>query len=75
MKKKHLYYRPGIVDAAIAKAKQIPRSEALKRVERSKTSDRPVFVIRYDPRLPSVTQVVRKHWRTMIQNPQMASRV
>ena len=65
-------YRPGIVDAAINKAKAIPRSEALKRVVRPKTSERPVFVVKYDPRLPSVTQIVQKHWRSMVTNPQMA---
>ena len=65
-------YRPGIVDAAITKAKAIPRDEALKRVVRPKTSDRCVFVAPYDPRFPSFTQITRKHWRTLVQNPQMA---
>ena len=35
-------YKPGIIDAAITRAKSIPRSEALKRVVKSKSSKRPV---------------------------------
>ena len=62
-------HRPGNIDAAITSAKAIPRSEALKRVERSKSPNRPVFVVRFDRRLPSVTQITRRHWRTMVQDP------
>ena len=58
--------------AAIEKAKSIPRSEALTRVEKSAATRRPDFVLHYDPRLPSVTSIVRKHWRTMTsQDPKM----
>ena len=63
-------YKPSIVDAAIKKAKDIPRSTALKRVAKSK-SDRPVMVVTHDPRLPSVTNILHRHWRTMTQNPHM----
>ena len=66
-------YRPGIIDAAITRAKAIPRSEALKRVDRSKTTNRPVFVVRFDRRLPSVTQITKRHWRTMVQDPYLKS--
>ena len=59
-------YKPGIINAAMEKAKSIPRSEALTRVEKSAATRRPVFVLHYDPRLPSVTSIVRKHWRTMV---------
>ena len=31
-----------------------------------------VFVVRFDRRLPSVTQITRKHWRTMVQDPYLA---
>ena len=50
----------------------IPRPEALKQVVRNKTSRRPVFVITQDPRLPSITGIIKKHWRTMTQDPYLA---
>ena len=41
-------------------------------MEKEKNSKRPVFVVLYDPRLPSITSIVRKHWRSMInQDPQL----
>ena len=35
------------------------------------SKNRPVFVIHYDPRLPSIPTIVQKHWRTMIQDPRL----
>ena len=60
-----------MIDSAIKKARNIPRDEALKRVYRKKSSDRPVFVISYDPRLPSIPAIIKKHWRSMTQDPRM----
>ena len=59
-------YKPGLIRAAIEKAKLIPRNKALSRVEKSAATRRPVFVIYYDPILPSVTSIVKKHWRSMV---------
>ena len=64
-------YKPKIIDAAINKAKGISRQEALKRVVKDKSSDRAVFVVRYDPGLPSITKIVHKHWRSMTSDPHM----
>ena len=64
-------YKPGIINSAIEKARNVPRSEALKRVFRKKSSRRPVFVVNYDPRLPSIPNIVRKHWRSMTQDPRL----
>ena len=50
-------YSNKIIDAAIDKARLIPRNEALKRVKKPATSDRTVFVVTYDPRLPSITKI------------------
>ena len=48
-------YKSKIIDSCIEKARQIPRQEALNKVVRDKNNpDRMVFVIHYDPRLPSV---------------------
>ena len=65
-------YPEGIVDAALNKARQIPRSVALRKVVRnSPLSRRPIFVVSWDPRLPSVSAITNKHWRTMTQDPLM----
>ena len=58
-------YRAGLINNAINKAKQISRTEALIKKMNQDNERRPVFVIQYDPRLPSITSIVRRHWRTM----------
>ena len=60
-------------DDNISKAKAIPRAEALKRAVRNKSNDRPVFVVIFDRRLPSIPNIVKKHWRAMTTNPHMLS--
>ena len=59
-------YVKGVIDAAIAKARAIPRTQALRRVSRQPTTNRPVFVVSYDPRLPSLPNITTKHWRAMV---------
>ena len=60
-------YKPKIIDAAIEKAKSIPRWKALERVTKKKsTSRRPVFAVTFDPRLPSLPGIMKKHWRSMV---------
>ena len=61
-------YKKRIIDDNIKKAKAIPRAEALKRVVRSRSSNRPVFVAMFDRRLPSIPNIVKKHWRSMTLN-------
>ena len=43
----------------------IPRAVALKKVVKSKHTRRPVFSVTYDPRLPDLLGMKRKHWRSM----------
>ena len=62
-------YSPGVINSTIERAKAIPREQALERVVKSKTSDRPVFVVRYHPALPSVSKITQKHWRTKPAKP------
>ena len=57
-------YNKNIIIGAIQKASKIPRSEALKKVIKIK-NDRPVLAITYHPTLPSLPQIVTKHWRTL----------
>jgi hypothetical protein len=52
-------YKSGVVREAIEKARKIPRTEALKKVEKESTK-RPVFVMQYD------TNITRRHWRSMV---------
>ena len=67
-------YKSKLINDNIEKARKIPRKEALKRVVKKKDNLRPVFVIRYDPRLPSVNNIVKKHWRSMTaSDPHMKS--
>ena len=65
-------YKPKLIDAAIQRAKDIPRSEALQKIKISVKSQRTVFAITFDPRLPSISGIVQKHWRTMVKDPHLA---
>ena len=58
-------YNPGMVDSALEKARKAPRERALKKVEIKKKTLRPVLATPYDPRLPAISSIVAKHWRTM----------
>ena len=51
---------------------KIDRKDALKKVGNNNTNKRPVFIITYDPRLPSITEIVKKHWRSMVKDPYLA---
>ena len=64
-------YKNVLVDAAIEKARQIPRSLAIERVSRIRNKpSRPVLAITFDPRLP---QILKKLWRTMVKtDPHLA---
>ena len=64
-------YSSNIINAAIERARNIPRLEALKKVVKSKTSERPVFVIHYDPRLPNVNSIINRHYRVMVQDQKL----
>ena len=57
-------YKLNIVNKCIRKARAIPRSEALKDVV--KEAGTPVFVVLFDPRMPSINNIVTKHWMTMV---------
>ena len=61
-------YRPRTVEDAIKRVLEIPREEALKNHQRKK-NERPVFVITYNPALPSVSRILTNHWRVMTKDP------
>ena len=61
-------YRPGMIDAAISKARAVPRAKALKNVVRKVSDRRPVLwsPTTVDPRLPSFQAIHHKHWRDIV---------
>ena len=58
-------YKNGLIDSAINKARKILRQQALKRVAKPTQIKRPIFVVTFDPRLPSLSQIQNRHWRSM----------
>ena len=63
-------YKRNIINAAISKALEIPRKKAIERVNKKTevAANRPVFALVYDPTLPSLPNIIKKHWRTMIDS-------
>ena len=68
-------YPEQLLDNAIRKAKRVPRSAALKKVIIVNPTKRPVFVVTYDPRLPSVSSIQAKHWRSMVNRDKYLAEV
>ena len=63
-------YNRNIVNAAIIKAKSIPREIALQKVVK-KPNERVIFVLTFNPRLPSISNIMVKHWRTLTKDKKM----
>ena len=59
-------YLPGVIDGAIRKAREIPRDQALKCILRQDTNQRPIFAVSYDPRMPPIPHITKKHYRSMV---------
>ena len=66
-------YKPSLIDASIRRARAIPRSQSLKPVAPPLPHRRPVFAVIYDPRLPDLKAMQRKHWRLMTQDSYLKS--
>ena len=65
-------YPEGIITLAISRANNIPCSVAIMKVARNPTSSRrPVFVVSWDPCLPSVLAITKRHWLSLTQDPLM----
>ena len=60
-------YHPKIIENAFQKISNIKRSEALKKVIKSKTKQTPLITT-YHPALPSITNIVKKHHKVMIDD-------
>ena len=58
-------YPESLVDRSIEKARKIPRKIALLKVRKKESEVRPIFAIKYDPRMPPIQPLMAKHWRAM----------
>ena len=63
-------YNKNIVQSAITRVKALDRLTHLQKVKK-KTNDRIVLALTYNPKLPSIPQIVKKHWRTMVKDQKM----
>jgi len=63
-------YSHRIIENAIERAMEKPRKELLQNVEKEQ-SDRITFVLNFSPHLPSVSNILQKHYRTLTRNPRM----
>ena len=57
-----------MVNEAIQRVLNMDREEALK-YRQKEENQRTIFVTTYNPALPSVSNILQKHWRVMIQDP------
>ena len=62
-------------DNPILQLRKIPRKVALLEVRRKMSDQHPVFVLKYDPRLPSMSNTQAKHWRAMVAQDQHLAEV
>ena len=57
-----------MIEDAIQKVLKMSRDEALEEKPK-KENDRTIFVVTYNPALPSISNILRKHWRVMANDP------
>ena len=55
-----------LIDSAIDKARRVPRKIALRKVLKPSKNEGPIFAVTFDPRLPSLGNIMAKHWRSMV---------
>ena len=61
-------YNKNIIKNAIKNVAKLDRTEILKRANKPKT-DRIVLAVTYHPKLPSISNIIKKHWQTMTKDP------
>jgi desmoglein 4 len=60
-------YNKNVVKNALNKAREIKREDALEKVKKKK-NDRVILAVQYHPKLPSISKIIVKHWRTMTRD-------
>ena len=63
-------YNKNVVKNPISRVKELERSTALIKVTRP-LNKRPVFALTYNPKLPSVPKIIKKHWKTLVKDQKM----
>ena len=61
-------YNMNVVNSAIERANLLDRRDVLKKVTKTE-SKRVIMVLRYHPKLVSVSNIIKKHWTTMVKDP------
>ena len=64
------HYRLRVIEAAFQRLGDMSREEALRKVER-KPSEKMTMVVTYDPRLPNMSAVLQKHFKTLTSDQHM----
>ena len=64
-------YKERIIDNAVEKIRLISRVDALKRVQRNKSSSKLTFVVKFDPRMPKVNRILHQNFNVMMRDPEM----
>jgi hypothetical protein len=63
-------YNKNVVKNAISKVRELDRSTALEKVTRP-PNKRTVLALTYNPKLPSVPTIIKKHWKTLTKDQKM----
>jgi hypothetical protein len=63
-------YNKKVINNAIEKVKTLDRTTTLLKVTKT-AKKRVVLAITYHPKLPSIRQIVKKHWRTLTKDQKM----
>jgi hypothetical protein len=63
-------YNKKVVNNAISKVRDLDRNIALEKVIRP-PNKRTVLALTYNPKLPSVPKIIKKHWRTLTKDQKM----
>jgi hypothetical protein len=63
-------YNKGVINAAIKRALEIDRREGLNKVTK-KLNDRVICALTFNPKLPSISHILHKHWKTMTTDNKM----
>ena len=61
-------YNEKDINVAIDRIKLIKREDALEKVVRERNSKKATFVIKFDPRLPKISKIVKQNFQFMCEN-------
>jgi hypothetical protein len=61
-------YNKNIINTAISKVKTLERSKLHERMQNKKNS-RVVLALTFNPKFPSISKIIKKHWIIMTKDP------